>query len=534
MPLTRKIITFTVFTVLFFSFFSGCLLDDLFSGTEFSLITYNITDDDGFPGLSLYVSCTGTVTVKILNPDSKIIDSDTYFKGEHDIILHLADFRHSVTFGSYKLRAYDGDNKEIFSKTITIAGSDLSILSSEQKWWKKDNGIYSFFGLSFNVQNNGDTPVYPYDIVVDIGFDTITGLVLPSVIMPGKSKDINCFIYKESEIDDDTFSVDLRDIDENILASESFSVDIVDNVPVEHFEWNYRGKHQINIPKSEYLYDYYVGLDRYNVEDYSAYIFNPYDDQYIDILIDLLMSGFSGTKDSDRINHAVSFVQRLEYKSDSKINGSYEYPNYPLETIFTGDGGGDCEDKAIFTAYILKNMGYTVALLRFPDHMAVGVNLSEEDIPAYDFYIDGYYFLETTTGGKLCGFVPSDYRELTSEVIIHPLSDRPLLDHSWQDGTITIFTNTEIGDFVKVALFVENIGSITAENFIVEAGFFTEGGLKSNNKREAISMLASGMKEKVVLTVNIPKSITTRFKTRIYLDGEIVDEKESVSTFPTE
>ena len=209
MPLTRKIITFTVFTVLFFSFFSGCLLDDLFSGTEFSLITYNITDDDGFPGLSLYVSCTGTVTVKILNPDSKIIDSDTYFKGEHDIILHLADFRHSVTFGSYKLRAYDGDNKEIFSKTITIAGSDLSILSSEQKWWKKDNGIYSFFGLSFNVQNNGDTPVYPYDIVVDIGFDTITGLVLPSVIMPGKSKDINCFIYKESEIDDDTFSVDL-------------------------------------------------------------------------------------------------------------------------------------------------------------------------------------------------------------------------------------------------------------------------------------------------------------------------------------
>jgi hypothetical protein len=533
MPLTKKIITFTVFIVLLFSFFSGCLFDDLFGGTEFSLITLSITDDEGFPSLSLYFSCTGTVTIRILNPGSKIIDSDSYFKGDHDIILHLADFRHSVTPGSYKLRAYDSNDNEIYSKTITLSGSDLSILSSEQKWWKKDNGKYSLFGLSFNVQNNGDTPSYPFKTVVDIDFETISGPVLPSVIMPGKNKDINCFIYKESETDDDTFSVNLKDIDENILASESFSVDIVDNVPVEHFEWNFRGKRQINIPKSEYLYDYYVGLNRYNVEDYSAYVFNPYDDQYIDILIELFMSGFSGTKDPDIINYAVSFVQTLEYKSDSKTNGSYEYPNYPLETIFTGDGGGDCEDKAIYTAHILKNLGYTVALLRFPDHMAVGVNLSEEDISAYEFFIDGYYFLETTTGGKLCGFVPTEYRELTSEVIIHPLSDRPLLDHSWEDGTITIFTSTEIGDFVKVVLLVENIGSITAENFVVEAGFFTESGLKSNNKRATIAKLGPGLKEKVVLSVNIPKSITTRFKTRIYLDGEIVDEKESVSNFPT-
>ena len=83
-----------------------------------------------------------------------------------------------------------------------------------------------------------------------------------------------------------------------------------------------------------------------------------------------------------------------------------------------------------------------------------------------------YYFLETTTEGKLCGFIPNEYRELTSEVYIHPVSDRPLLDHSWQDGTITIFTSTERGDFVKVKLFVENIGISTAENIIVEASFF--------------------------------------------------------------
>jgi len=528
----QTIITFMVFTVLLFNLFSGCILDGLFGGTEFSLSFFSIINDDGFPGLSISFSCTGTVTVKILDPNSKLIDSDSYFKGDYNIILHLAEFRHSITSGSYKLRVYDNDNNEIYSKTFTFQDSDLSILSCKQKWWKRNAGDYSLFGLSLFAQNNGETPIYPYDVVVNIDFDTITSQVLPSVIMPDESKYINCFIYKESGPDDDTFSIDLRDINENILSSESFSVDIANNVPVKQFEWNYRGAHKITIPKSEYLYDYYIGLERIGTEDYSAYIFNPYDNQYIDILIDLIVSGFSGTKDSEKINYAISFVQGLEYKSDSKTNGSYEYPNYPIETIFTGEGGGDCEDKAIFTAHLLKNMGYNVALLRFADHMAVGVNLSQEAIPAYEFYKDGYYFLETTTGGKLCGFVPSEYRELASEVIIHPVTDRPLLDHSWRDGTITIYTSTERGDFVKVTLFVENIGSITAENFIVEASFFTEGRLKSNNKRVTISSLAPGMKEKVVLSVNIPESITTRFKTRIYLDGEIVDEKESVSTFP--
>lgn len=533
MPLTKKIISFIVFTVMFFILFSGCILDGLLGGTEFSLSFFSVVDDNGFPGLSISFSCTDTVTIKILDPYSKLIDSNSYFKGDHNTELYLSEFRHSVLSGSYKLKVYDNDNKEIYSKTFTFQDLNSVILSCKQKWWKRGPGDFSLFGLSLLVQNNGETPIYPYDVVVDIGIDTITSQVLPEVIMPYESKYIYCFVYKESGPYDDTFSINLRDIDENILAYKSFSVEIENNVPVEQFEWNFRGARKINIPKSEFLYDYYIGLERIGTEDYSAYIFDPYDDQYIDIIIDLLNSQYSSTKDTDKINFAVSFAQTLEYKSDSKVNGSYEYPNYPIETIFTGDGGGDCEDKAIFTAHILRNMGYKVALLRFSDHMAVGVNLSEKAISAYEFFIDGYYFLETTTSGKLCGFVPTEYRDLASEVIVHPVTDRPLLDHSWKDGTITIYTSTERGDFVKVTLFVENIGSIAADNFIVEAGFFTQGGLKSNNKKVTISSLAPGMKEKVILSVNIPESITSSFKTRIYLDGEIVDEKESVSTFPT-
>ncbi len=208
-----------------------------------------------------------------------------------------------------------------------------------------------------------------------------------------------------------------------------------------------------------------------------------------------------------------------------------DYPRYPIETIFNKEGGGDCEDKAILTASILNNMGYNVSLLRFPDHMAVGVNLSDDEIPNYEFYTDGYYFLETTTGRNPCGFVPNEYKDLTSEVIIYPVSTRPILDHTWKDEVITIYKTTEKGDLVKVTVFVENIGSGIAEDIIIEAGFFTLGGYKSLYEQETISSLKPAMKKKATLSVNIPKGIITTFKTRIILNGEVVDEKESIDTF---
>ena len=40
------------------------------------------------------------------------------------------------------------------------------------------------------------------------------------------------------------------------------------------------------------------------------------------------------------------------------------------------------------------------------------------------------------------------------------------------------------------------------------------------------------MKKKVILSVDVPKYSTTWFKTLIYLDGKVVDEKESASSFP--
>jgi hypothetical protein len=180
----------------------------------------------------------------------------------------------------------------------------------------------------------------------------------------------------------------------------------------------------------------------------------------------------------------------------------------------------------------LEKMGYNIALLRFPDHMAVGVNLNKNAIPQYQYYVDNYYFLETTTEGKPCGFVPNEYKDLVTDVTVYPITPRPLLIHYWENSTITIYSNTERGDFVKVNAIIENLGSAGAKNFKIEAAFFDMFGTKSNYESIDIALLEPGMKKEIILTVNIPKNLTTWFKTRIYIDNEIVDEKESVSSFP--
>ena len=138
MPLRKKIVLTTVITLLFCTIVFIIAIQYAFPlifGTKFNLFeSLDVYDDDGFPSLSINFTCTGKVTLKIIGPDSKIIDSDFFFKGDHDIFLNLAEFRHNIKPGQYVLRVADNNDREIFSEKISFRGSDLSILSCEQKW----------------------------------------------------------------------------------------------------------------------------------------------------------------------------------------------------------------------------------------------------------------------------------------------------------------------------------------------------------------------------------------------------------------
>ena len=198
MPLTKKIIFSSVCIVVLCSSFSGCILENLL-GTSFSLITWRICDDDGFAGLNITFTCSGSVTVKMVGPDSFLLDSDSYFKGEYSKIFYLAEYRNSATAGRYNLKAYDIDNKEIFTQSFSFGGADLNISDCEQKWWKRDSWIggYSLLGLRLTVQNDGDVPAYPYNVVLNMDSVEDSNLALPCVIMPDESKNVDCFVYRK-------------------------------------------------------------------------------------------------------------------------------------------------------------------------------------------------------------------------------------------------------------------------------------------------------------------------------------------------
>lgn len=110
--------------------------------------------------------------------------------------------------------------------------------------------------------------------------------------------------------------------------------------------------------------------------------------------------------DKDRIEFAAAFVQRaIPYVAEEG-----EYPKYAVETLVEG---GDCEDKSIILAGILKAMGYRTALLVFdgnPGHMAVGV----ECPGAWGSYFPKngvkYFYLETTESGWQVGQIPPEYQ----------------------------------------------------------------------------------------------------------------------------
>ena len=120
----------------------------------------------------------------------------------------------------------------------------------------------------------------------------------------------------------------------------------------------------------------------------------------------------------DEICDAVTFVQHFPYSYDEQTTGQMEYPRYPLETLH--DETGDCECLSILGASLLKLLGYQVALLDYPHHIALGV--AGADLFEGAFFVDTatgrrYYYVEMTSEGWKVGEVPVDLRSVTPRVL---------------------------------------------------------------------------------------------------------------------
>ena len=182
---------------------------------------------------------------------------------------------------------------------------------------------------------------------------------------------------------------------------------------VKHFEWEFRGKRfcwDLSIPQQ--LLRHYQVLPR--TYDYSRYVTDPKDDEYLEMLSEKLAEADVESGWSGKIDFVLAFVQSLRYEPDNST-GYDEYPRYPLETL--AEGGGDCEDTAILFAAILRQMGYGAALLRFDSahHMAAGVSIRRDvvekwnrEYPLTYFEKEGrlYAYCETTGTGWRIGEEP--------------------------------------------------------------------------------------------------------------------------------
>jgi LEA14-like dessication related protein/predicted transglutaminase-like cysteine proteinase len=285
------------------------------------------------------------------------------------------------------------------------------------------------------------------------------------------------------------------------------------------FTWQYKGSEwdwDIEVPKA--LYDYYKERHRPPTEDYSVYVTDPYDDDFISSLVDGLKEAAleQGWSEYQTVNFAVSFVQSLPYTSDWVTTGYDEYPRYPIETLV--DNGGDCEDTSILAAAILNSMGYGVVILCPSGHVAVGVLGGEGIYGSYYEHNGGkYFYLETTTEGWEIGEIPDEYKD--ESVYIYDIVPIPVLSHDWS-ATSSMW-------HVTLEVTVSNLGTACAYDVYVLAGFDAGNGMLWNSEESSLFDLGQGYSKTITLTLDEPQGKHTRLVVQVVDDGYAADESYS-------
>ena len=111
-------------------------------------------------------------------------------------------------------------------------------------------------------------------------------------------------------------------------------------------------------------------------------------------------------------SNVLAFVQSfIPYRRDIETKNVSDYARFPLETLW--DRVGDCEDVAILCGALLSRLGFKVALLRYPGHLAFGVQTSKgnglQHLINDPKYPVSYYYGESTSRDWRLGQIPEDY-----------------------------------------------------------------------------------------------------------------------------
>lgn len=129
-----------------------------------------------------------------------------------------------------------------------------------------------------------------------------------------------------------------------------------------------------------------------NLQYYLKYMNEPAQKSDLDELVRQIKSQTAVEDDQARI--AISLVQKIpydynKYYASSKTNET----RYPYQVLYNNTG--NCGEKSLLLAYLLRELGYGVALFKFSseNHMAVGIKTPNQ----YSYKNLGYAFIESTT-----------------------------------------------------------------------------------------------------------------------------------------
>ena len=216
-------------------------------------------------------------------------------------------------------------------------------------------------------------------------------------------------------------------------------------------------------------------------------------------------AGYGYTRYDDAVN-LITFVQSIPYADDHQAGA----PRYPLETLALVKG--DCKDKSVLAAALLKEAGFDVALLDFkgtPGHVALGIAV---DAGGASFSKDGtrYYYVEMTSPGWAIGEMPDELKSIQPTVT--PVMKNPGLSVTVRADAVDAFSNVV---YYKAYYTVTNQGPGTARQVSVKVRAMApkEGDNVIYDREIAVDLgdLAEGQTMSGDALLMLPAGVPTRF-----------------------
>ena len=186
------------------------------------------------------------------------------------------------------------------------------------------------------------------------------------------------------------------------------------------FEWTFNGNsYQYSVELDPDTYYDFKELDHILIGEndwpagYTRFV-TPNEEYIVEIASDLnSMAINAGFNDEETVNFVLRFVQTIDYAFDNATTGFNEYPKYPIEMLW--EGQGDCEDASALFASLMEAMGFDAIFIlagsssdpeeELPglNHAIIGVHLDGISGSYFEFEGVSYFICETTGVGPTLG-----------------------------------------------------------------------------------------------------------------------------------